>query len=161
MTPGVHGVPLGALGHHHRVTHSQQQEELPHVGAHGAEVGLCSLQQLLDVEVVEVLRQPGVDGDNRPAGGLVTETVVVKVLTHYGTTLEHHFVLCVGPGLVTEHELNLAELLGNVEGTALCALVVHRVIHQLVIVNQVNLHQLDNLDCDIERQGDDDLKIQI
>ena len=161
MTPGVHSVPLGALGHHHRVTHSQQQEELPHVGAHGAEVGLCSLQQLLDVEVVEVLRQPGVDGDNRPAGGLVAEAVVVEVLTHYGTPLEHHLVLREGPGLVTEHELHLTELLGDVEGPALGALIVHRVVHQLVIVNQVNLNQLDNLDCDIKREGDDDLKIQV
>ena len=161
MTPGVHGVPLGALGYHHRVTHGQQQEELPHVCAHGAEVGLCSLQQLLDVEVIEMLRQPRVDGDNRPTGGLVAEAVVVKVLTHYGTPLEHHLVLCEGPGLVAEHELHLAELLRDVEGPALCALVMHRVIHQLVIVNQVDLHQLDNLDCDIERQGDDDLNIQI
>ena len=91
----------------------------------------------------------------------MTEAIVVEVLTHYGTPLEHHLVLCEGPGLVTEHELHLTELLGDVEGAALGALVVHRVIHQLVIVNQIDLHQLDNLDCDVERQGDDDLNLQI
>ena len=90
----------------------------------------------------------------------MTEAIVIEVLTHYGTTLEHHLVLCEGSGLVTEHELHLTELLGDVEGAALGALIVHRVIHQLVIVNQIDLHQLDNLDCDIERQGDDDLNVQ-
>ena len=91
----------------------------------------------------------------------MTEAIVIEVLTHYGTPLEHHLVLREGSGLVTEHELHLTELLGDVEGAALGALIVHRVIHQLVIVNQINLHQLDNLHCDIERQGDDDLNIQI
>ena len=90
----------------------------------------------------------------------MTEAIVIEVLTHYGTPLEHHLVLREGSGLVTEHELHLTELLWDVEGAALGALIVHRVIHQLVIVNQINLHQLDNLDCDIERQGDDDLNVQ-
>ena len=90
----------------------------------------------------------------------MAEAVVVEVLTHYGTPLEHHLVLREGPGLVAEHELDLAELLGDVEGAALGALVVHRVIHQLVIVNEVDLDQLDNLDCDIQRQGDDNLNIK-
>ena len=90
----------------------------------------------------------------------MAEAVVVEVLTHYGTSLEHHLVLCEGPGLIAEHELDLAELLGDVEGAALGALVMHRIIHQLVIVNEVDLHQLDNLDCDIQRQGDDDLNIK-
>lgn len=90
----------------------------------------------------------------------MAEAVVVEVLTHYGTPFEHHLVLREGPGLVAEHELDLAELLGDVEGAALGALVVHRVIHQLVIVNEVDLDQLDNLDCDIQRQGDDNLNIK-
>ena len=80
----------------------------------------------------------------------MTEAIVIEVLTHYGTPLEHHLVLCEGPGLVTEHELHLTELFGNVEGAALGALVVYGVIHQSVVMDEVNLHQLGNFYCNIQ-----------
>ena len=63
-SPGVHRVSLRSLGDDHSVAHSQQKEELSHGGAHWAEVGLCSLHQHLDVQIVEMFSQLGIDRNN-------------------------------------------------------------------------------------------------
>ena len=83
---------------------------------------------------------------------------MVEVLAHEGAPLEHHLVLGQCPRLVAGHEPDLAELLGDVEGPTLGALVVHRVVHQLVVVDQVNLDQLGNLNGNIQGQWNYDLK---
>ena len=102
--------------------------------------------------------QSWIDRNNRTASDGIAVAVVIEVLPLKSTSLEHHLILSQCPGLVAEHELDLAELLGDVEGPALGALVVDRVVHQLVVVDQINLDQLCYLYCNIQRQWNNDLK---
>ena len=102
--------------------------------------------------------QSWIDRNNRTARDGIAVAVVIEVLSLESTSLEDHLVLCQCPGLVAEHELDLAELLGDVEGPALGALVVDGVVHQLVVVDQINLDQLCYLYCNIQRQWNYDLK---
>ena len=112
----------------------------------------------LNIKIVEMFCQSWIDRNHRTASDGIAVAVVIEVLSLQSTSLEDHLVLCQGPRLVAEHELDLAELLGDVEGPALGALVVDGVVHQLVVVDQINLDQLCYLYCNIQRQWNNDLE---
>ena len=102
--------------------------------------------------------QSWIDRNNRTASDGIAVAVVIEVLPLQSTSLEHHLVLCQGPRLVAEHELHLTQLLRDVESSALGALVVDSIVHESIIVYEVDLHQLGDLDGDVQGQGDDDLE---
>ena len=111
----------------------------------------------MNVEIVEVFGQAGIDRNNCPGAVPDTIAVVVEVFPHESTSLEHHLVLRESPSLVTEHVLDLTELLGDVESAALGALVVKTVVELAVVVDQVYLDQLGDLNSDVQRERNDHL----
>ena len=156
-SPGVHRVSLGSFRDDNCVTDGQQDEELSHGGAHRAEVGLGALHQHLDVQVVQMLRQLRVGRDHGPGAVPHTVAVVVEVFAEESAPLEDHLVLSEGASLVTEHVLDLTQLLGNIQSSTLRAFVVETVVQLSVVVDEVNLDQLGDLYRHVEREGNDHL----
>ena len=92
-----------------------------------------------------MFRQLRVGGDHGPSAVPHTVTVVVEVFAKESAPLEDHLVLSEGAGLVTEHVLDLAQLLGNIQCSTLRAFVVETVVELPVVVDEVNLDQLGDL----------------
>lgn len=82
---------------------------------------------------------------------------MTEVLAEYCASLKHHLVLSEGPGFVTEHILHLAQLFWDVEGPALHSLLVYGVVHEGVIMDEINLRELSQLYSHVQGQRNDDL----
>ena len=152
-SPGVHGVSLGGFRDDNCVTDGQEDEELSHCGAHRTEVGLGALHQHLDIQVVQMFRQLRVGGDDGPSAVPHTVAVVVEVFPKQSAPLEDHLVLSEGPCLVTEHVLDLTQLLRNIQRSTLRAFVMETVVELTVVVDEVNLDQLGDLYRHVEGEG--------
>lgn len=83
---------------------------------------------------------------------------VVRVLdSGHGAAPEHHLVLGERSRLIGEDVLHLAEVLGDVQSSALQVRVRLLVVQVQVLVDEVNLADLHDLDGDEERDGDQHL----
>ena len=143
-------------GHNDRVADRQEKEEL--LGKRGQGWHRVRLDHQGELELVESCLQPRIRWDHRSRRVPTRERVVAKILPGDAAPLEDHLVLGEGAGLVAEHVLHLAKLLGDVERPALHPLLVHLVPHQRVVVDQPDLRDLGQLDGDVEGEGDDDLE---
>ena len=82
---------------------------------------------------------------------LTCEVCRVRVVSSsYRTASEHHLILCQCASLVGEHILDLAQVLGDVESTALERHIASLVVHVQVPVKEVDLYNLDYFNGDIE-----------
>ena len=143
-------------GHDDRVADRQEMEEL--LGNRRQGWHRVWLDHQGELELVESCLQPRIRWDHRSRRVPTRERVVAKILPGDAAPLEDHLVLGEGAGLVAEHVLHLAKLLGDVERPALHPLLVHLVPHQLVVVDQPDLRDFGHLDGDVEGEGDDDLE---
>lgn len=95
-------------------------------------------------------------GNTETLAGLTV--VDVRILhAEDAAAAEHHLVLRQGSRLVGEQVLDLAQVLGDVEGPALDPGVQLLVVQVQVVVDEVDLAQLHKLDGHVERDGDQHL----